>query len=152
LQKLLGISTVTDMQTSPPPPAARAQRDHEGPPGAGRPGLERPASESDCPGAGPAGIGSAWPDECADELGWLGDAIDDRVAELFPELLAEQEVARSPHWPSAALAVLGLGVALGMALAASVLLRGSLLAACAVWPSTAVVCLAAARLARAPRS
>lgn len=70
---------------------------------------------------------------------WLGDEIDDRVAEVLPEILSEQR----PR-PGLALALLGLVAAL----AATLMLRGSVVAVCVVWPSAAAVCLAAALTGR----
>jgi hypothetical protein len=83
----------------------------------------------------------------ADEF-WsrFGDAIDDRVAEMLHELLDEREAALPPRWRRRALAVGGLAVTLA-ALLASIILRRSEIAVCAVWALMAAACLATALLA-----
>jgi hypothetical protein len=75
-------------------------------------------------------------------LGRLGDEIDDRVAEVLPEILSQQQAGRPG--PNLALAAFGLLAAL----AATFMLRGSVVAVCVVWPSAAAVCLAAALAGR----
>lgn len=87
--------------------------------------------------------GQGWVNPAAEEfLGRLGDEIDDRVAEVLPEILSEQR-ARRPR-PSLGLAALGLPTAL----AATLALRDSVVSVCVVWPSVAAVCLAAALAGR----
>jgi hypothetical protein len=68
----------------------------------------------------------------ADEF-WaqFGDVIDDRVAELLDDLLDEREAARPPRSRSRAVAV--FGAAITVAVLASILLRRSEIAVCAVW-------------------
>ena len=80
-----------------------------------------------------------WADDLrSDEefLSRFGDAIDDRIAEILDELLEERNATpqrrRLPQ-------VLGM-VSLILALAASVLLRHSTIAAWTIWPATAVMC------------
>lgn len=99
---------------------------------------------------GPAGPASACAQAEADEafLSRFGDAIDDRVAEILDELLAEQSATR-PH--QRLLPILGL-VSLTLALAASVLLRHNPLAAWTIWPSTATICLAITWTSRTGKS
>jgi fatty acid desaturase len=87
--------------------------------------------------------------QSADEfLSRFGDVIDDRVVEVLDEVLDERDQRRPRPRFRLALAVL----ALILAVAASVLLRRSVLAVCTVWPSAAVIYLAAAQLAGARRS
>ena len=92
----------------------------------------------------------AAPAQSAEEEEFLvrfGDVIDDRVAEALDEILDERDALR-PRWrlrPGLA------ALALLLAVVATVLLRHSGLAVGAVWLSTAAVCLAAARTARAAR-
>jgi hypothetical protein len=64
------------------------------------------------------------------------DLIDDRIAELLDEREAQGRPRPRPR-PAAAMLLI--------ALTASVVLRHSALAVCAIWPSTAVVYLTAAR-------
>jgi hypothetical protein len=137
--------TVTRMRTSQLPPADRGPGRPDGPGEAGPgpagsswAGPGRPASSAG--GLGP-GQGGAEP-AAGEVLGRLGDEIDDRVAEVLPEILGEQ-LGRRPG-PSLVLAAFGLLAAL----AATVMLRDSVLAVCVVWPSAAVVCLAAALAGR----
>lgn len=70
-------------------------------------------------------------------LSRFGDVIDDRVAEVLDEILAERDARRRLRPGLAALALL-------LAVTASVVLRGSLLAVGLIWLGTAGVCLAAA--------
>ena len=81
-------------------------------------------------------------------LSRFGDAIDDRIAEILDELLAERN-ATHPHrrLPQ----ILGT-VTLILALAASVLLRRSALAAWTIWPAIAAISLAIAWTTRTRRS
>ncbi len=137
--------TVTCMRTSQLSPADRGPGRPDGPGEAGsgpagsswaEPG--RPASR-----AGEFGPGEGWADPAAGEfLGRLGDEIDDRVAEVLPEILGEQ-LGRRPG-PNLLLAAFGLLAGL----AATLMLRDSVVAVCVVWPSAAVVCLAAALAGR----
>ena len=90
------------------------------------------------------GPGQGWADPVGEEfLGRLGDEIDDRVAEVLPEILDEQAGAGRPG-PSLALAAFGLVAGL----AATFVLRDSAVAVCVAWLSVAVVCLAAALAGR----
>jgi hypothetical protein len=71
----------------------------------------------------------------------FGDVIDDRVAEVLDEILAERDALR-PRWRLRP----GMGaLALLLAAAESVVLRHIVLAVCVIWLGAAVVCLAAAR-------
>jgi hypothetical protein len=72
----------------------------------------------------------------------LGDAIDDRVAEVVDELLGQRAALR----PALA------GLALFLATVASVMLRHNVVAVCTIWPCTAAIYLAAIRLTEAGRS
>jgi hypothetical protein len=103
------------------------------------PGGDEPAAWPACPGSGPGGtdadqwkagqVGSAEEFLCR-----FGDAIDDRVADM----LDEREALRPRSRPSPGFAA----VALLLAVVATVLLRHAAVAVCAVWLSTAAVCLA----------
>ncbi len=102
------------------------------------------------PAHGPAELDTQILDMRSDDefLSRFGDTIDDRIAETLDELLEERNATR----PDSRLPqVLGT-VSLILALAASVLLRHSALAAWTIWPSTAAVCLAIAWTARTRRS
>jgi hypothetical protein len=77
----------------------------------------------------------------------LGDAIDDRVAEIVDELLEERNSPRQ-HRPGRYISAVSLILA---ALAATALLRLSPVA-WTIWPSAAVISLATAWTARAGRS
>ncbi|HEY2688402.1 MAG TPA: hypothetical protein VGJ50_08160 [Streptosporangiaceae bacterium] len=82
--------------------------------------------------------GQAQPDDLF--LSRHGDAIDDRVAEMVDELLGERDAQPRPRRLRPALAALGLV----LALAATVVLRHDAAAVCTVWPSAAVIYVAAA--------
>jgi hypothetical protein len=98
------------------------------------------------PARGPAGPDAHLPlDE--ELLARLGDAIDDRVAEIAGELLEERNSARQ-HRPGRYISAVSLILA---ALAASALLRHSPIA-WTIWPSAALISLATAWTARAGRS
>ncbi|MGH3407209.1 MAG: hypothetical protein ACRDRJ_32625 [Streptosporangiaceae bacterium] len=137
------------MRTSQLPPADRGPGRPDGPDadgpdadgpswaGPGRPASGRPAS-----GPGEFGPWAGGPDLAGEFLGRLGDEIDDRVAEVLPEILREQP-GRRPG-PNLALAAFGLLAAL----AATLVLRDSVAAVCVIWPSAAVVGLAAALAGR----
>ena len=86
-------------------------------------------------------------ESCDEFLGRFGDAIDDRVAELLPEILREQGVGLRPPRLSPWLVLAGLLIAL----AASIVLHRSVFEVCVVWSATAVACLAAARFSAARR-
>jgi len=73
-------------------------------------------------------------------LSRFGDVIDDRVAEVLDEILAERDALRPQRRPRPGMAAL----APLLAVAASVLLRHSVLAVCVIWLGTAAVCMAAA--------
>jgi hypothetical protein len=81
-------------------------------------------------------------------LSRFGDAIDDRIAETLDELLDERN-ATHPHRRLPR--ILGT-VTLILALAASVLLRHSALAAWTIWPPIAAISLAIAWTTRTRRS
>ena len=67
-------------------------------------------------------------------LGRFEDAIDDRVADI----LDERDALRARARPRPGFAA----IALSLAVIATILLRHTPVAACAVWLSTAIVCLA----------
>jgi hypothetical protein len=71
----------------------------------------------------------------------FGDVLDDRVAEVVDELLDQRvaQLRRSRLRPALFLATLLLAVA------ASVVLRHNAVAVCTVWPSAAVIYVAASR-------
>jgi hypothetical protein len=96
------------------------------------------------PASGLAGLDAHQPPD-EELLARFGDAIDDRIAEIVDELLDERSSARRPgRYISAVSLILA-------ALAASALLRHSPIA-WTIWPSAAVISLAAAWTARAGRS
>jgi hypothetical protein len=97
------------------------------------------------PASGPGLDAHQPPDE--ELLARFGDAIDDRIAEIVDELLDERNSARR-HRPGRYISAVSLILA---ALAASALLRHSPIA-WTIWPSAAVISLAAAWTARAGRS
>jgi hypothetical protein len=111
--------------------------------GAGEPTASRAA----CPGSAPDDTspdrwqaGRVPSDE--DFLRRFGDAIDDRVAEIIDERDALRPRSRpGPGFAAAALL---------LAMAATIVLRHEAAAVCAVWLSTAAVCLAV-RAARTGR-
>jgi hypothetical protein len=96
----------------------------------------RPAHLRPDPGTG---IPAAEPPAGEVLPGRLGDAIDDRIAELLDELLDERAAARRRQ-PAAAIVAAGVILA---ALTTTVLLKHSPIA-WTIWPSSAVICLAAA--------
>ena len=100
------------------------------------------ASGQPRPGPGSAGLGPE--DEL---LSRFGDAIDDRIADVLEEMLAERDAERPHRRFPRALGIFSLLLALGV----SILLRHSTLAVCTIWPATATVCLAAAWAARPGR-
>jgi hypothetical protein len=87
-------------------------------------------------------------ESCEEFLSRFGDAIDDRVAELLPEILREQEAGLRPTRPSPWLVV----AALLIALVTSIVLHRSVVAVCVVWAATAAACQAAARFPAVRRS
>ena len=89
---------------------------------------------------------AAQPDEGF--LDRFGDLIDDRVAMTVDEMLGQPETARQHAWLRPVLAA----VVLSAALVASFLLRHDIGAACTIWPSAAVIYLAASRFAGGIRS
>ncbi|HEU5420022.1 MAG TPA: hypothetical protein VFV41_20190 [Streptosporangiaceae bacterium] len=95
----------------------------------------QPGSRAGCPDQGT-------PDEF-----WarFGDVIDDRVAELLDDLLDEREAARPPRPRGRRLAV--FGVAIAVAVLASIALRRSEIAVCAVWALLGAASLATTLLA-----
>ena len=100
----------------------------------------RPPHGQSPPALRPAAPGTQILDTRSGEefLSRFGDVIDDRIAEILDELLDERN-APHPHRPLPR--VLG-ALTLILALAASVLLRHSTLAAWTIWPATAVISLA----------
>jgi hypothetical protein len=108
-------------------------------------GDELPALPAACPGSAPGG---ADPDRwqavqvrsTEEFLCRFGDAIDDRVAEI----LDERDALRPRPRPRAGFAA----VALLLAVTATIVLRHAAVAVCAVWLSTAAVCLAASATGR----
>ena len=110
----------------------------------------RPPRGQSPPAPRPAGSGTQTLDIRSGEefLSRFGDAIDDRIAEILDELLDERNAThprrRLPQ-------VLGT-VTFILALAASVLLPHSALAAWAIWPATAAVFLAIVWITSARRS
>jgi hypothetical protein len=98
------------------------------------------------PARGPAGLDAHLPPD-EELLARLGDAIDDRIAEIVDELLEERNSPRQ-HRPGRCISAVSLILA---ALAASALLRHSPIAWTS-WPSAAVISLATAWTARAGRS
>src|ERR1700728_2178325 len=104
---------------------------------AGHGGDGPPASPA-CPGSGPDRSADRWvPGQAQSaeaDLCSLGDAIDDRVAEI----LDERDALRPRPRPCASFAV----VAMLPAVTATILLRHEAAAVCAVWLSAAVACLA----------
>ena len=125
--------TVLSMQTSPLPAAAPAA-------------TWRRAGPGRLPGPDPEPGGLATPSD-GEFLARFGDMIDDRVAEVIDEMLAERAGPRrrTRLRPALAAAALSLGAL------ASVMLRHDMAAACTVWPSAAVIYLAATRLGEAGR-
>ncbi len=98
------------------------------------------------PARGPAGLDAHLPPD-EELLARVGDAIDDRIAEIVDELLEERNSARQ-HRPGRYISAVSLILA---ALAASALLRHGPIA-WTIWPSAAVISLATAWTARAGRS
>ncbi|HWG62936.1 MAG TPA: hypothetical protein VG253_14650 [Streptosporangiaceae bacterium] len=78
-------------------------------------------------------------------LSRFGDVIDDRIAEILDDLIAERDARRARRRLPDAFGTLALAVAL----AASVPLRHSALAVCMIWASAATVCLAVAWIQQA---
>jgi hypothetical protein len=128
-------------------------------PPAGRPESRQPAHHHRGQSTpGPAGLNThilslASPSD-EEFLSRFGDVIDDRIAEILDELLAEREAPRQ-HWRLPYL-VGAVGLILA-ALAASILLRHTPVA-WLIWAATTLVCLATAlvcfataRAARYPR-
>jgi len=74
-------------------------------------------------------------------LSRFGDVIDDRVAEVLDEIVAERDAPRPWRRLPPGMAALALLIAA----AVSVVVRNSVLAVCVTWLGTAAVCLAAAR-------
>ena len=97
------------------------------------------------PARGPAGPDAHLPPD-EELLARLGDAIDDRIAEIAGELLKERNSAHQ-HRPGRYISAVSLILA---ALAASALLRHSPIA-WTIWPSAAIISLATAWTARAGR-
>ena len=81
-------------------------------------------------------------------LSRFGDVIDDRIAEILDELLDERNIRRPPRRLPHILAT----IIITLALAVSVLLRHSPLAAWIIWPSAATTCLAIICATRARKS
>ena len=127
------------MQATRTPAGTAPATDPPRPPGGQSPPAPRPAG----PGNQILGIQSG-----EEFLSRFGDAIDDRIAEILDELLDERN-ATHPHRQLPQ--VLGT-LTLVLALAASVLLRHSALAAWTIWPATAAISLAIAWTTRTRRS
>ena len=123
------------MQTAAPRPAEPAASSRHR---AARRGLTAPGPASGRPAIRSAG----------EFPGRLGDAIDDRVAEVVEEMLGQQAALRPGAWLRPALA----GLALFLAAAASVMLRHNVVAVCTIWPCTAAIYLAAIRFTESGRS
>lgn len=104
----------------------------------------RPAGESGQPRPGP---GPAEPGLGDELLSRFGDAIDDRIAEILDDVLAERDAGRPHRRLPRALGIFSLLLALGV----SILLRHNTLAVGTIWPATATVCLAVAWAARPGR-
>jgi hypothetical protein len=98
------------------------------------------------PARGPARLDARLPPD-EELLACLGDAIDDRIAEIVDEMLEERNSPRR-HRPGRYISAVSLILA---ALAASALLRHNPIA-WTIWPSAAVISLATAWTARAGRS
>jgi len=98
------------------------------------------------PAPGPARLDAPLPPD-GELLACLGDAIDDRIAEIVDEMLKERN-SRRRHRPGRYTSAVSLILA---ALAASALLRHNPIA-WTIWPSAAVISLATAWTARAGRS
>jgi len=103
-----------------------------------RRGLATPGPESGRPEIESAG----------ESLDYLGDMIDDRVAEVVDEMLGQRDALRPGVWPRLALA----GLALFLAAVMSFILRHDEIAVCLIWPCTAAIYLAATRFTEASRS
>ncbi len=71
------------------------------------------------------------------DCSYFGDAIDDRIAEIFDELLEERNAARRHRRLPQVLGTAGLV----LALITSVLLRHNTPAAWTIWLATATICL-----------
>ena len=123
------------MQTAAPRPAEPAASSRHR---AARRGLTAPGPASGRPAIRSAG----------EVPGRLGDAIDDRVAEVVEEMLGQRAALRPGAWLRPALA----GLALFLAAVASVMLRHNVVAVCTIWPCTAAIYLAAIRFTEASRS
>ena len=109
------------------------------------PGLAQHQRGQSAPASGPAGLDTQLSSD--DEfLARFGDAIDDRIAEIVDELLDERDAGRR-HRPIRYISAASVVLA---ALAASVLLQHSPIA-WTIWPSAAVISLAAAWPARTGR-
>ncbi len=104
--------------------------------GGGSAAARRPSCHGSAPDGASADPWQAGPVPSAEEFLWrFGDAIDDRVAEI----LDERDTLRPRSRPSPGLAA----IALLLAVAATLVLRHDAAAVCAVWLSTAAVCIAA---------
>jgi hypothetical protein len=105
-----------------------------------RSGDSSAASVPACPGSAPDRVSAdQWQAglvPSAEEFLWrYGDAIDDRVAEI----LDERDALRPRSRPSPGFAA----IALLLAVAATLVLQHDAAAVCAVWLSTATICVAA---------
>jgi hypothetical protein len=119
------------MQATRTPAGTAPATEPPRPPG----GQSPPAPRPDGPGTQIPGIQSG-----EELLSRFGDAIDDRIAEILDELLDERNATHPHRRPPQILGTLTLI----LALAASVLLRHSGLAAWTIWPATAAISLAIA--------
>jgi hypothetical protein len=102
------------------------------------------------PAPSPAGPGTQILTVRSEEelLSRLGDAIDDRVAEILDELLEERNATRLHRRLPQVLGTVGLI----LALITSVLLRHNALAAWTIWPATVTICLVIAWTSSTRRS
>jgi hypothetical protein len=122
-------------------PATRAPADNP----VGHP-PPRPEGGRQAPDPRPAGLDTQQASGSGEDLlRCLGDALDDRIAEIVDEMLDERYAANPRRRLPSVLGTVGLL----SALAATVLLRHNTLAVCTIWPSAVTVCLAA-RLAPMP--
>jgi hypothetical protein len=120
------------------------------PPGRAPAANPRNQSTQPPPAPSPAGPGTQIPAMRSEEEfpSHLGDAIDDRIAEILDELLEERNAARPHRRLPKVLGTAGLI----LALTTSVLLRHNAPAAWITWPATATICLVIAWTSTTRRS
>jgi hypothetical protein len=109
------------------------------PPGRAPAAGPRHQSTQPPPAPSPAGSGTQILAMRSEEelLSYLGDAIDDRIAEILEELLEERNADRPHQGLPQVLATAGLI----LALIASVILWRNAPAAWTIWSATATICL-----------